>query len=286
MNIDGIHLYSAATELTSAVKFAELSLNQADLSESYILHSAFGLDIDSIIPQFYGGYLTDQYFNMSLKPREITLKVRLNPQLDNNETPSTLRDALYKLIGVSRTGLSEIRLMNGATHVAFIRGFISKFEASLFDRDTDVQITFNCPYPIFRGPSYIELAGTGGVTVPSPTLVDNASTAPHGFKMQLTFTGSVATSFTIQGTYSTTIAPFKLLRASGDPFPSGYSIWLSSEQDNRYVLGGTGTGVPIADTIDANQIWPIMFPGSTQIGFSSSLVTINSITYRPHYWGV
>lgn len=285
MIIDAIHLYSAAEISTNPVSFAQLSLNHADLTQSYIVQEAFGLDADEIVPSYYGGFSTDKFHNMSLKSREVTLRIKLNPQYASSQTPSSLRDALYKLIAYSRTGLVELRFMNGATQVANIRGFIKKFEAALFSENPEVQITISCPYPFLRGPDTIELAGASGVTVPNPTLVDSLSNAPHGFKMRLTTTGTVGPTFTIQGKYgSGGVWPFSM---TGLTFSTGAVIWFSSEEDDKYfyyVYGGITTH--ISDLLLLNQVWPIMFPGSTQLGFSSSNFTINSITFRPHYWGV
>jgi len=287
MIIDAMHLYSAATEIESAVSVAEFSLDQAAISEPYILLSAFGLDVDEVIPQFYGVYSSDAFYNMALKAREVVLSIKLNPQYGTAETNSSLRDALYKVIARNRTGLVELRLMNGATHVAGIKGFIKKFETSIFSPESVVQLTIECPFPMLRGPSYVELAGVSGVTVPTPNLVDDLSTAPHGFKMHLTFTGTVPYSFTVQGKAGTTAYPFTINLVTSDPFKLADELYLSSEQDDKYLyMIRSGTITRLADTLAVNSIWPMMFPGETELEFSSSLVTINSITYRPHYWGV
>jgi hypothetical protein len=287
MIIDAIHICSTPESGTAGQTFAQLSLNQASLTDGYILQSALGLDVEEVFPQIYGSYYTDIFHNQAMPPREITLKIRLNPKYDAGETPADLRNNLYKVIAYSRTAGTTLNFMLGTTVVATIDGNVKKLEADIFSSEPSVQMVVRCPYPWFRGPSDISLQGQSGVTVPSPILNDPYSNAPHGFKMRLQFTGTVSTSFTIQGKYGTTQWPFKILRASGSPFVSGDSLYFSSEQDDKYLyIVHNGITTYLADSIDFNQVWPIMFPGQTRLGFSSSSVSIVELTYKPHYWGV
>lgn len=282
MNIDGLRLYSAATESVGAVSIAEFSLDAADLSQSYILQSVTGLDVDEIIPQFYGTYEGDAFYNMTLKPRTVVMRIRLNPQYNSAETPSDLRDALYRVISANRTSKVEIRLMYEGSPVAFVQGYIRKVEASLFEATTEVQLTIECPFPFLRGVSYVELEGDAGVSVPSPTLIDDLSTAPHGFKMELAITGTLS-SLTIQGKSGTTEWPFEVMQS----FASGDDLFFSSEPDDKYLYRvRSGVTLLLADKLTVGSVWPLMFPGETEIAFGTSSLTIESITYRPHYWGV
>jgi hypothetical protein len=203
--------------------------------------------------------------------------------LAESETPSSLRDHIYKAIARNRTGLVEVRLMLGGDCVAYIQGKIKRIENNIFDVAPMIQISIECRFPLFRGPDYIELVGETGVTVPSPELNDLVSTAPHGFRMQLTFTGSPGSSFTIQGKYGTTQWPFKINKT----FQAGDVLYFGSESNQRYLyFFRDGTSRQLLDALALGQIWPTMFPGNNRITFSSSLVEINSITYKTHFWGV
>lgn len=293
MIINAIQLWSAVESSGTDVSFAELSLDKADLTESYIVEKILGLDADTIIPKFYGNYSDDEFYEMSMPPRDVNLKIQLNPQYSEGETPSSLRDALYRAISYSRTGLVHLRLMLGAVQVAYIQGFIKKLESDIFTANPNVEMIVECGFPFLRSPTYTDIAGDPGVTPPNPTLIDSLSTAPHGFVMELQFTATVATSFTIQGKSGTVEWPFKILRPDGDPFVSGDRLYLSSERDNKYLYmvpngsdPGEGDDVLLVDSIDINPIWPIIFPGENQLGFSTSNVLINSLTFKHHYWGV
>ena len=283
MIIDSINIASAPEGSFAGSEYIQLSLSPG-INDSYILEAATGFDVDEVVSQLYGGTFNNDFNNLTIPDRDITLKIRLNPNYETGETPSTLRNNLYKVIAPTRSGLAQIKLMLNGSMVASIDGFITKFEASIFSPEPEIAITLSCTYPWFRGPEQ-QLAGS--VSVPNPILVDNLSNAPHGFVMRLNFIGTVSTSFTIQGKYGTTDWPFRLLRPSGNPFVSGDQLYISSNRDNRYVyMVRSGITTHLADTIDYEQAWPLMFPGFNQLGFSSSLVTIVSLIYRPHYWGV
>jgi hypothetical protein len=81
MIIDGLHLYTATGAYSDAEEVAQLSLNHADLTHSYILQEGWGFDVDEVTPQFYGGYEEDNFYEMTLKERLIVLKIRFKPSV-------------------------------------------------------------------------------------------------------------------------------------------------------------------------------------------------------------
>lgn len=281
MNVDSIHLYSPLDTSAGAYKHLELALSDVDLTRSYIIQSSTGLDVDEIFNQMYGtGTVTnDKYHNMVLPPRFVTMRIKLNPQWSMGENPSALRDTLYKMISFSRRGDLELRFYNGAIHVASLFGFITKFEAPVFSDVPEVQLTFKCPYPLLRAPQYTALLPIGT----NPEIIDDLSTAPHGFKMRVTFNGVSSSPFTIQGIFGYLVAPFVINQA----FQSGDVLHFSSEDDNKYlyyVRGGVTTH--LADKIGNGSIWPLLFPGTNRLGFSSTAFAWNLFQHKPTYWGI
>lgn len=290
MRVDTIRLTSATEDPVYTGEpylFVNLPVDRAEPTDPYILQQAYGLDVGEAFPQFYGSFARQDFRKMMMKPREVTLKIRLNPDHTLSERPSDLRHSLYKLISYDREGLVEIQFVADGEIVAYLRGFVTKLEAPQFASEPQAQITIECPFPFIRGKEEIELVGEPGVTVPSPYLIDNESNMPHGFQMVLRFTASVPTSFTIQGEYGTTKAPFKILRNPGAPFLNNDRLYFSSTEDDKYLyMTRGGNETLLADFIDRNQVWPLMFPGSNRIQFSTSNVVIESLTYYTHYWGI
>lgn len=298
MLIDAIHLYSAAESGLDAELFAELSLGNVDETHRYILEDATGLDPDQIAPVYVGGSSesgsTEQYYDMVAPPKTIGLRIKLNPDVLAYDTYSSLREHLYKRIFRSRTSLIEIRLMYGGSVVASIRGMTTRFEGAIFSSNPIVQLTFWCPYGLFTGPSYIEYnkddikTGVANYTVP-----DDISTAPHGFKMQIKANDDLD-ELLIQTHVDDTVYPFKISRA----FNENDIIYFSSEPSDRYLYyrsdNGAGTKHHIADKIDSNQLWPILFPegtgftviGSTGIESLGDRATVEFLKHRSHFWGV
>lgn len=279
MMINAIHLYS------NGIKYAEFSLDQTDHSQRYIIQKSTGFDADDIVPQFYSTSAGStiprkKFFNQKLQPRTIAMKIKLNPMYSLNETPSSLRDVLYKTIASNRTGLVELRMMLNATTVAVISGFVVKFEADLFTANPEVTMSVRCDDPFFRS------AATIPITLPgSPnTLViqDDISTAPHGFKFRLTFTSN-CNLFVIQ-------SPDGEEKFSIDaPLLNGDVLWFSSEYEDQYLyIVRASTAVQITNTVVPNSVWPLIFPLTNTFNVVAAGVTFNwnSISHKSAFWGV
>ncbi len=280
MIIDAIRLYSAAESSTPLALYAEFGLNHADTSQSYILQQGWGFDLDEINPYFYGSYGSNDFVAMTPRDRLIVMKIRLNPQIQSDETPSSLRDHLYRLIASGRTGLSEVRLMNGGSPVAYIRGHIKKFEADIFSPDPVIQVSISCPDPMFKSVNPV----TPTVTISSgiATITDNVSTAPHGFDMTLQFSGNDSSPFVVQGKAGTTEWPFQL----NYDFITSDRLRIVSYEDQKSVsVLRSGNTIQLMDKIAIGQVWPLMFPGVTQLQFPAT-VTMYAFEYYQYFWGV
>jgi len=277
MIINAIHLYS------SNVKFAEFSLDNTDHTQPYLIQSAFGLDVADLRPNFYAlsSDTRSKYYNMASSPREITIRIKLNPQYGSGQTPSSLRDTLYKAISSSRTSTVELRFMNGSTTVATIFGFVTRFEAPLFSSNPEVQITLKSDYFFLKAPTRTSV-NLANLSKSNPVLTDYVSTAPHGFRMQITFTGTTSTDLIIYE-YGSTEWSFTI----GVQFITGDVLYFSSEENNRYLYRIRGSTVLHLTNYLANDaIWPLMFPGTVILAVNTSSYNWNDLSYYPTYWGV
>lgn len=269
---------STVSGLTSVATF---SVDNALYSDSYILKKIDGLDADDIQPQLYGKSANSsaKYFNMRLKSRDIVLQIILNPNYSAGQTPGVLRDTLYRTISAYRTSMLDIGFFLNATELAQISGYVTKFETDLNSQTPTVKITLNCPYPYLRSRNRV-IQNMSGISTVTPTFTDNVSSAPHGLRMTLTWTGSgvqpvwrhIDNDWFFQIKYV---------------FTTNDVLQLSTEEDNKYVfVQRAGVTTNLAANIAAGSVWPIIFPGANQWLVTSSNYTFTSVDFYTTYWGV
>jgi hypothetical protein len=183
MRVTRIALYSTDEEIV------EFDLQRANPQSKYVVRAMAGTDIDEVTPRFTGFSYdgTKRFYEPKLKPRDIVIRLVLNPKFKVNETPSDIRDSLYKQIASTRTGQLELRFYVGGSTVAKINGYITKFEAPVFTQTPEVQITFHCKDPIFRGIAPVEYLTADLPDAQLIQIPDSISTAQHGFTVQTTF---------------------------------------------------------------------------------------------------
>jgi hypothetical protein len=264
-----------------------LKLVNATIADQYLARNITGLDADDLIPKFYGAglYTKSKFYEFLMKPRDIVLRIGLNPQFRLNESYSDMRDDLYRAISSSRTGAITLTFNNNDVEMAKTSGFITKFETTHFNQKPEVQITLRCDDPMFRSIDSIiydvdDLSATNPVLVP-----DNLSTSPHGFEMKVIFKAA-SNTFTIQDVETNPEWKFKIIPISA--FAINDELYISSEVANKYlymIRGGVTTY--LMDRIEPGSIWPILFPGDNSFHIPE-LATINwgNVEFHSAYWGV
>lgn len=241
-----------------------------------------GLDTDLIIPKYYGTGIDSKLYNLVRKKRTVVLQAGLNPNFSDLESYSALRDDLYRLISASRTGLVQLRFKNGDVVVAALSGFVSKFETDQFDRDQEIKLTLECRDPMLKSLDQV----TANFYIPTPGVLeiqDDKSTAPHGFSFIAEFKGTlpIFRMSNEQGVGTFIIRP-------RTPFIRNDRLHFSSDFNNKYLyMVRNGVVTHLADVLDLNPIWPIIFPGLNvyQIYIGTS-IHWQSITHYETYWGV
>lgn len=286
MIIDAIQLYS------NSVKYAEFSLDHTDHTQRYILQDSTGLDVDEVSPTFYNyapGSSRVKFINQVPKTRAVVLKIKLNPQYHLGETPSVLRDAMYKAVSSARTSLVELRFVNNGVVKATIPGFITKLEAPLFTASPEVKITVMCEQFFLKNPA--QITATPSPTAASFTITDSVSTAPHGFKANVKLTFGDSDGIRLRDSTSTWTFDF-----TGALLIKDDVLWISSEEGDRYLYFiRSGVKTLLLDKVIPGSSWPLIFPGansfvierlSTGLVPSSVPVYWNSLTYYETFWGV
>ncbi len=265
------------------------SLNPGDQDARYKVRNIVGIDAEDIVAKFYGRGLNAsedvRFYNFTMKPRDIVIRVALNPKVHINETHSHIREDLYRSISATRSGKVKVLFMAAATTVAEIDGFITKFEASHFTQTPEVQITIKCNDPMFRGVNPViltdeELSSTNPVFVP-----DSLSTSPHGCHICLEFTDASPT-LTIQDEPSDPNWVFVVTPDGG--FLAGDVLHLSSDYSNKFLyIERSSTIIQLMDKISPISFWPVIFPGQNTFYFLEiDDFDWQEIIYYPSYWGV
>lgn len=282
MRVTSVDMYSA--NLEEAITFGLADVAQ---DSEYEVRTIIGLDAEDIVPKFYSKSIdgSQNFYNFSLKPRDIILRVLLNPRFDRGDSYSDVRDRLYRTISANRTGLVTLHFNAGGTLVAMIKGSIVKFEALHFAKKPEVQITINCKDPMFKAINAVnfepdEIATTNPISVP-----DSLSSAPHGFTMKATFTGATD-SWTVQDDAITPTWAFEVAPSGG--FLLGDELYFSSEySDKQIYLYRDPDIIQLADKIVPGSVWPVIFPGSNSFHFVDlASFDFDYIKYYAAYWGV
>jgi hypothetical protein len=283
MRLTGVDLYSA--NFSEAITF---SLRDVDSEDTYQVRTILGLDADEIIPKFYGFGLQTKprFYDFGLKAREVVIRAILNPNFRVDESYSDIRDQLYRAISANRTGMVALHFRSGATIVAKIEGFITKFEVPYFVKLPEVQLTIKCDDPMFRAINpVVYTTGDFNEDLSDIYIPDSLSTAPHGFSFKVTFTATVP-GFTMQDVGVNPEWKFNVAPSGG--FLSGDQLYFSSDFSNRYLYMVRGAVTThLFDRVEPTSIWPTMFPGINHFYlYDTPKFTWNTLEYYAAYWGV
>jgi hypothetical protein len=285
MIVNTIRLKSTSPQETINT-IASFNLSEPSYTDRYIIRNISGLDVDELIPRLYGsGASGSKFYSMRQPPREVAIRIILNPNYGGNETPEKLRQEFYKAISSYRTAEVQLDFMsNSFTTVGFLKGFITKIEAGLFNQVPEIQITIRCDYPFFRSTNRVSLTG---LNPSAPAIADYVSTAPHGFRFTATFSSQQA--YFQMSKPGDSDWKFRINRT----FYLNDVLYFSSEDDNKYLyvmtnggVGGTQTSLELASYIVAGSIWPIIFPGFNQFLVSPANLAFNTCDHYETYWGV
>lgn len=307
MNVNEIQLVSSNLSYSDDVIHAKFPLRKISNEDPYILKGATGLDADEIISNYIGSPLPtrEKFYNMRPKGRTVVLLIKLNPQyIGTYTTTSDLRDKLYKAISFSHKSQLELRFIGvdaideNEHHLASLYGVITKVEAGLFSAESEVQITIECEDPFLRS-QYTGSFDREGFTWNGQQYDDMRSTAPHGFKMEMTVNRSLE-YISIRESNE----PDDVIFRFDWPFQNQDKIYLSSEENNRYLyltrgISSFNPDLPLlnswnpsiqtirhlTDRISSGSVWPITRPGGNLIYVTQGVV-VNNIQFQHAYWGV
>lgn len=280
MKIDRVEIHSDGVDSVGTLSFAD-----PERHNPYNVKSIMGIDADEIISQYYGasGTANERYYALSVQQRDVIMRVELNPDFTENQTVSDLRDELYRMIASSRTGLVELWFAYDEEVIAVLSGFITKLETNHFDKTQEVTLTLRTKEPMLKAQTETVLE-TEGTDLSALTVVDNKSTAPHGFKMEISFIADqdfFILSSTTDAGWAFQIEPFL-------GFEAGDVLHFSSEKNNKYLyIVRDEDTIHVADRVLAESIWPIIFPGENIFTmYNYENMVLEALSHYPTYWGI
>jgi len=277
MLVNNVDLFS-----NNLVRHIPLSFRDQNSDMTYRVKSITGLDADEIVARYTGNPDNGFGFNVpTLMKREVVILLGLNPWLDPTTTFSSLRDDVYKLMCGCRTGAVQIWFNYNADRTARLVGFVTKVEMTHFTKTPEIQLTINCDNDVMlKGHVPIDILPDTVIAGQTATVTDSLSTAVHGFKIDVRFSGD-SSWFEMTGP-----AGWKFRVDYG--FQAGDRLYISSETNDKYVyVIRSGVTTQLANKVSANSIWPQMLPGSNLFTFTSGNgVEVLGGSHYATYWGI
>jgi hypothetical protein len=284
-------------KVTSVTIFANdeeavhLGLHPSGPGAKYYVKTIIGMDAEELTPKFYGFSKdrSQRFYDFKMKPRDLVFRVVLNPNFVLRESYSDIRDDLYRIISRTRHGQLRLVFESEAAKIAEIYGHIIKFEVAYFSEVPELQLTIRCQDYMFRGITPVVYTDAVLVNSGRQVVVDNMSTAPHGFSMKFTVTTTGLTQFKIQDKFSDPTWEFILLPPGvGANFFVGDEVFISSEFTDRYVyVLRSSVELPIVDRVTPESVWPLVFPGFNEFYMSDlTKLDLDRLEFRAAFWGV
>lgn len=283
-----MRLSSVVLSTSDLLEDISFSVMDNEPNQRYIIRNMVGIDAEDIIPKFYGfGKETNKkFYEFTMKPREIVMRVAINPVYYINESVSDIRDSVYRIISSNRSGELTLTFKDGAASICFATGYITKMEVAHFTKTPELQITMSCPDPMLRSVISIDIP-PGELSSSNPVkITDQPSTAPHGLELKVKFTATTST-FAIQDDLTDPDWKFEVTPASS--FLTNDELYISSEFGNKRVFldRAAGSDIELMNLVLLDSVWPQIFPGLNTFYFPQ-IANFDwlEFKYRSAYWGV
>lgn len=223
--------------------------------QKYYIKSITGLEPPSrsvAIAATAGG---GKFQGVTSDEREVVAIIGLNPDWDAGETPSLLRQNLETLLYPGYDPRVDIRCISGSVPAFHEYGYVSNFDAAIFDANPAVQITFAMLNPNFRAMAPTSYpAASLSETDPD---VYNPATAETGFQFAVNFTGSI-TNWSIKQTENQNIGmTFKKNFVNGD------KLFVSTVPGQKFIhfQHGKGKVTNALGLLTGDSEWIQLHPG-------------------------
>lgn len=253
------------------------------VDHSYVLKAASGLgppDSDILLAGKVGNGAL--YKGRRVPDRNIVLRIGMNPDYSLSDPVGSLRDKLYNLLESSAGGLITINLIDSVRQTLTIQGAVEKFEVPVSNKEIEVQISFLCPDPFFT--TTADVTESPGVSTYNVTYL---GTAPVGFLMTIGPNGNQTGNW-LRVTKSQTGEYIELDGTT----TTNYYYRIDTREGQRIIRlstgGVSGTYNVAMNRLDLGYSWFKLTPGLNTFVLTTMTGSplVNSITYRPSYWGI
>lgn len=270
--------------LTAGSTVINLPLRGASPADPYILRGIDGLvspGNDVFVNQtqeagFYSGSRP-----LLLQP---VVTIGLNPSWSTGQDVSDLRTTLYILLTQEDSPVI-LSLLNGATEICRVSGYISKFDTAPFSKDPAVQMTLSTTARYLVAPTAQNLTpGSGLPATGVQAYMTNPGSARSGFIMDFTLNAAAASGFALQNIGGTISDPTAI--------QSGDRIVVNTIPGQRDVTRTrAGVTVSLIPTVNLNPDWRKMTPGANSfmvVAGNGSAIAFqwNSLVYTPAFAGI
>lgn len=243
----------------------------------YLVKQIDGLDppdqIIAIAKTASGG----KYQGKESEDREIVMLIELHGD------PEALRNHLYTMLNTGYDPRVRINLNSGGLQVAYVWGYVSRFESALWVEQPVVQITFTCLNTVFKAPiptSYLP----ANLSEKNPSIY-NEGTAESGFQFAVKFTDDMDHWFL-------RVAEDNSIGMTFDKnFNVGDVLEVSTIPGQRYVhwkkAGGTVQNK--MSILREDSEWIALHPGHNHFAVPAGTTKWQwkgNLTFTKQYWGV
>lgn len=276
--LDNLNLPFTAFELVDGV-----SNGGADNDDKYFVKSVTGLeppDREIAISRTASG---GHFQGATMADREVVALIGLNPDEDAGETVKMLREELYTLVHTGYDPKVMIQLMEGPVAVAQVAAYVVKFEASIFEANPAVQITFSCLNPTFKSLT-MKSYPPADLSETAPDIY-NRGTAEAGFKFAVKFTG------TKNGWWIKQVENRRIGMTFDMEFHDGDVLAVSTVPGQRYVHWNKHRGKVknMLKILTNDSEWVMLHPGHNNFVVPKKTTLWNwkgQLSFTPEYLGV
>ncbi len=220
----------------------------------------------------------NQYLGRDAQPRQIVIRVGLNPNYAIGQTVSSIRETLYGLLTPGASDLITVRMMNGPNVVVQAVGTVNKMEIVPFSKDPEVQITIDCLESYLSASTYVTKAGITDFD----NTIDNIGSVTVGFFYEMIFTADRAGCTIFAG------GPATLPQMHFDyPFLDGDVLQVNTQKGRRSIKVKRGsTTLNAIRALSVDSVWLMMHPGENTFWMSPAVNDWGNVIYTPKYWGI
>jgi hypothetical protein len=260
------------------------AVSRADQSDPYYVKSITGLEPPgrdvAIASTASGG----KFQGVTVQDREVVVLIGLNPDEEKGQTVKFLRDNLYTMLYTGYDPKVDIQLIAGIFPICHEFAYVSNFEASIFDANPAVQITFTCLNPTFRAFSAMRY-NPSDLSEKAPN-VYNFGTAETGFQFAVKFVDTMSGWFIKQAEHQGIGMEFDMVFHNGDV------LAVSTIPGQRYVHWNKARGKVQnrLDILKPSAEWIQLHPGNNHFVIPKSRASKwnwkGNLTFTPRYAGL